>query len=214
MITTVIFDMDGVIIDSEPIHFKLIQKLFRERGLDLTEEEHTRYVGRSDFWSIMKEKFDLDIGAEELHQIYLQRFMSYLKHSFDEDPIDGVIGCIRDLDSMGKKLVLASSATRENIRVVMDMYSLWDYFDQWISGAELETSKPHPEIFLKAAELIGSDPDECLVIEDSENGVKAAKAAGMICIGYRNLNSGKQDLGDADYVIDDFSTFDLAKYEN
>lgn len=214
MITTVIFDMDGVIIDSEPVHFSLIQQMFNEMGLDLTEEEHSRYVGRSDFWSIVKEKYNLDMEAKELHSMHLENFMSHLRNSYDKDPITGVVELIEKLYSEELKLVLASSATEQNIRLVLEMFSLSDYFHHWISGFELETSKPHPEIFLKAAKMAESEPENCLVIEDSENGVKAAKAAKMRCIGYRNPNSGNQDLGEADYVIGSFSEFELEKFSN
>jgi len=212
MINTIIFDMDGVIIDSEPVHFTLIRDMLAGHGVDLTEEEHSKYVGRSDFWSIVADKYAINLTADELHERHLDNYMTHLKNSYDKKPINGVVDLIERLHSAEKKLVLASSATRENIRVVLDMYALENYFGHWISGAELGTSKPHPEIFLKAAEMAKSEPGECLVIEDSENGVRAAKAARMICIGYRNPNSGEQDLSAADYVIERFSEFDLERF--
>jgi len=97
---------------------------------------------------------------------------------------------------------------------VLTKLGLIDHFPLRISGADLETSKPHPEIFLEAAKMAQTTPEQCLVIEDSENGVKAAKAAGMKCIGYQNPNSGNQDLSAADWIIDHFDQFDWNILEN
>jgi len=74
--------------------------------------------------------------------------------------------------------------------------------DRIVSGDDMPRTKPHPDIFLKTAELLGLHPNECLVIEDSANGVRAAKDAGMFCVGFRNLNSGNQDLRRADIIVD------------
>lgn len=213
MITTIIFDMDGVIIDSEPIYFRIILKMFDEMGIDMDEQELTKFVGRSDLWETIKEEFDADFDVDEINQEEQRRFLAYLNNHFDEGPIDGVEELIRSLDEKNYSLVLASSSRIENINTVLTKLKLENYFPLRISGAELETSKPHPEIFLKAAELAKSEPEQCLVIEDSKNGVLGAKAAGMRCIGYKNPNSGNQDLSSADLVIRSYNEFDW-KYLN
>ena len=212
MISAVIFDMDGVIIDSEPVHARMEQELMDDLGLEISDEEYARYVGRSDLWHRIKEEYDMDFEVEELRQRKESRYISYLKESFNEGPVEGVIDLIGRLDAGGMTLVLASSSSMKNIELVLEKFGLSDRFSFKISGADLETSKPHPEIFLKAAQMADVKPAECLVIEDSENGVRAAKAAGMRCIGYKNPNSGSQDLGAADWIIGHFDEFDLERY--
>lgn len=213
MITTVIFDMDGVIIDSEPIYFQIEQELFHEMGLELTPEEHLNYVGRSDLWETVSKKYDLDVDLNEIHKKENSRYLEIISKSFDEGPIDGIEELIRELASDDITLVLASSSKMKNIELVLTTFGLLKYFDLRISGADLATSKPHPEIFLKAAEMAGSVPRECLVIEDSNNGVKAAKAANMKCVGFKNPNSGNQDLSAADWIINSFDEFDFERFD-
>lgn len=214
MISCVIFDMDGVIIDSEPIYFQVEQGLFKELGLELTREEHSKYVGRSDLWDSIKDSYSLDFDVEEIHQKEKDQYLDIISSSFDEGPIEGVEELVQKLYADRKKLVLASSSEMRNIELVLTKFGLLKYFDLRISGADLATSKPHPEIFLKAAEMAGSEPENCLVIEDSMNGVRAAKAANMKCIGYKNPNSGNQNLSDADWIIDSFDEFDLERFDN
>lgn len=213
MISCVIFDMDGVIIDSEPIYFEVEQQLFREVGLELTREEHSKYVGRSDLWYSVKEKYQLDIDPEEISSKEKSRYLDIISTSFDGDPIEGVSELIKELHEKGIDLVLASSSEMKNIELVLTKFELLDYFDLRISGADLPTSKPHPEIFEKAAKLAETSSQHCLVIEDSANGVQAAKAANMKCVGYRNPNSGDQDLSAADWIIGSFEEFDLEKFK-
>jgi HAD superfamily hydrolase (TIGR01509 family) len=214
MISCVIFDMDGVIIDSEPIYMQVEQELFREVGLDLSHEEHAKFVGRSDLWKILKETHNLEISIEEIHREENERYLDIINNNFDDGPIDGVEELIEELHQDDIKLVLASSSEMKNIELVLTKFGLLNYFDLRISGADLETSKPHPEIFEKAAEMADVSPRDCLVIEDSTNGVKAAKSANMKCIGFRNQNSGNQDLSPADWIIDSFSEFDFDNYSN
>jgi beta-phosphoglucomutase-like phosphatase (HAD superfamily) len=109
-----------------------------------------------------------------------------------------------EFHTSGFKLLLASSSPHIEIDTVLEKFKLVDYFSTRVSGTELPQSKPHPGIFIKAADLIKVAPSHCLVIEDAENGVIAAKAAGMKCTGFSNPNSGKQNLGMADKIISSF----------
>ena len=109
------------------------------------------------------------------------------------------------------KLAVASSAKRERIELVLNRFELTSYFDVIVSGYEVSNSKPHPDIFLKAAEKLKVDPKECIVIEDSANGIRAAKLANMFWIGYNNPISN-QDLSEADIIINDFNDFDIEQY--
>jgi HAD superfamily hydrolase (TIGR01509 family) len=205
MIRTVIFDMDGVIIDSEPVHFKVEQQMFKELGISISFEKHAGFVGTSsqNMWEQIVKEYSLEASPGELTSSEYERYIRFLNEN-PLLPVKGVIELIEDLHSAGLKLMVASSSPLHVINRVLEKFRIGSFFSGIVSGTELEHSKPHPEIFLKTASLSGSSPNQCLVIEDSENGVIAARAAGMKCIGYRNPNSGPQNLGSADLVVNSF----------
>jgi len=215
MIQTVIFDMDGVIIDSEPVYFKIDKEMFEELNIAVSFEEHSTYVGTSsqNMWDAIIKKHGIPGDPGELMRKEYNLYMDYLVNANDLQPIDGVMELINGLHENNLKLILASSSPMEIIDIILKKFKLPDLFIAKVSGSELAHSKPHPEIFLKAAQLAGSEPKECIVIEDSKNGVAAAKAAGMKCIGFLNPSSGDQNLGDADMVIQSFKELnaDLVK---
>jgi HAD superfamily hydrolase (TIGR01509 family) len=213
MIRTVVFDMDGVIIDSEPIHFKMESEMFQELKVSISYEEHCSYVGTSskNMWAIVAQKHGLNDNVKELVKKQHALYMAYLLNEKDLRPINGVVDLIEDLYHSGLKLVLASSSYMETIEAVLTKFNLSDYFMAKISGTELANSKPHPEIFIQSARLAKSDPRECIVIEDSQNGITSARAAGMKCIGFVNPNSGVQDLSKADLIIHSLSELNAEK---
>ena len=206
MIQTVIFDMDGVIIDSEPVYFKIDKQMFEELNIAVSFEEHCTYVGTSsqNMWDAIIKKHGIPGHPGELMKKEYNLYVEHLANANDLQPIDWVIELINGLHENNFKLILASSSRMEIIDIILKKFKLSDLFIAKISGSELAHSKPHPEIFLKAAQLAGSEPKECIVIEDSKNGVAAAIAAGMKCIGFLNPSSGDQDLKSADIVIRSF----------
>jgi beta-phosphoglucomutase-like phosphatase (HAD superfamily) len=204
-ISTIIFDMDGVLIDSEPIHLQIEQQQFRDLGLVLSPAEHLRYVGTSanNMWQQLNERYHLQTSVADRVAEGSARFLAHLRqHRAEVRPVAGVSELIAKLLALGKQLVLASSAPRQNIELVLEVLGLAACFPVRVSGQELPLSKPHPEIFLRAAQLAGATPAQCTVIEDAANGVAAAKAAGMRCLAYRNPHSGPQDLAQADRIVD------------
>src|ERR1051326_3421053 len=207
MIQTVIFDMDGVIIDSEPVHFKIEKQIFEELKIAVSFEEHCSYVGTSsqNMWEMIIPKHGVPDQPEALVKKEHALYMNYLLNARDLHPIPGAEELIQELHKNNFKIIVASSSYREVIDIVLKKFNLSDYFMERVSGTELSHSKPHPEIFLRSAKLANSEPRECLVIEDSENGITAAKAAGMKCIGFLNPNSGVQNLNKADALIKSFS---------
>ena len=206
MIQTVIFDMDGVIIDSEPVYFEIDKQMFEELNIAVSFEEHCSYVGTSsqNMWNAIITKHGVAEQPAELMRKEYSLYLEHLANANDLQPIDGVVELIHELYKNNFKLVLASSSQMASIDIVLNKFKLDELFIAKVSGSELAHSKPHPEIFLRSARLIKSDPSECIVIEDSKNGVTAAKAAGMKCIGFLNPNSGNQDLKNADLVIHSF----------
>lgn len=209
MFQGVIFDMDGVIIDSEPLHYKVFEQHCKKLGFTASEEEYNSFIGSTDLdmFTFLKDRYHLQETVEDLVQHKRAMFLDYLK-SIDEKPIELVDVLIRDLASKDIKLALASSSDMDVILLILDKFKLTHFFDAIVSGTELERSKPAPDIFLKAAEGLNIEPGACLVIEDSRNGVAAAKAAGMKCIGFHNPNSGNQDLSAADKIICRFIELD------
>lgn len=208
----VIFDMDGVIIDSEPLHQKVEADLLRELGGEMTDEERKSFVGTTDYhlWSTVKEKFNLKHSVEELIQMKKDHFMAEI-HTIPL--VDGVKDVFNQLTDAGYLIALASSNNRQAVDKIIEQFDLEKYLELAMSGEDVEKGKPNPEIFLKTAEAMQVDPSECLVIEDARNGVIAAKRAGMKCIAFDNPNSGEQNLSDADLILKDYENFDLSQVE-
>jgi len=216
MIQTVIFDMDGVIIDSEPVYFRIDKQMFEELNIAVSFEEHCTYVGTSsqNMWDAIIKKHRLPDHPGELMRKEYNLYMDYLVSAKNLQPIDGVMELINDLHDNNFKLILASSSRMETIDIILKRFKLSDLFIARVSGSELAHSKPHPEIFLRSAQLVRSEPKECIVIEDSRNGVAAATAAGMKCIGFLNPSSGDQDLKTADMTIRSFKELNAGVIKN
>lgn len=202
MIKAFIFDMDGVIIDSEPLHFESDRRTMKEYGIIISDEILNQYVGITNFrmWRELIERFQLKATVETLLDKQMQHKCQLINES-PMVPIEGVLELLTVLKHQGIKTGLASSSNRDFIELILDKLQLTSYFEVVVSGEDIVNGKPAPDIFLKAAELLDVSPEQCMVLEDSEHGVNAAKAAGMVCIGYKNPNSGHQDLSSADKLI-------------
>lgn len=199
----VIFDMDGVIIDSEPIHQGCERKMFSLLGINVSDEEHNTLVGATDetMWSTLGKLHHLPISINEAIQLKKSLYLEYLKRENNIKPLPYLNELIADLNEHGFRLAVASSSPHEQIDYILKQFEIKRYFHAIISGEDVEAGKPHPEIFLKTANVIGVSSGSCVVIEDSHNGVTAAKNAGMKCIGFINPNSGNQDLNKADLLV-------------
>ncbi|MDP4179585.1 MAG: HAD family phosphatase [Bacillota bacterium] len=203
MLKAVIFDMDGVIVDSEPIHFEVDKRVMKKCGFIASDDILNPYVGVSnpEMWKDLKEKYNLILSVEELLKLQSELKIEVLNETKIE-AIDGIIELLSDLRRNKIILAVASSSPRLFIETILETIKIREYFNAILSGEEVQRGKPYPDIFLKTAEMLKVNPHECIVIEDSTNGVKAALSAGMKCIGYANLNSGSQDLSRASTIVD------------
>ncbi|NHM07396.1 HAD family hydrolase [Flavobacterium sp. CYK-4] len=206
MIKTVIFDMDGVIVDTEPVHHFAYNQHFKELQIEVSPELYASFTGNStkNIYEKLKELYQLE--DEVLHLVETKR--NLFNDAFDakEDLylLDGVAALIKELHEKGMQLVLASSSARVTIERIFNRFKLHQYFSHIVSGEDFPRSKPHPAIFEEAARLSQTPVENCIVIEDSTNGIKAANAAGIYCVAYVSVNSKLQDLSLADRVIHHF----------
>jgi beta-phosphoglucomutase family hydrolase len=205
---TFLWDMDGVITDSGSFHLAAWQETFEKRGFKFSKDNFTKFFGtRNDF--IIRSVLggglpqkDVVTIAEEKEEHFRHKIRGNIK------PLPGVMKLLDTIKKGNFKLALASSAPKENIDLVNSELNLERYFDYIISGRDVAESKPSPQIYLLAAEKLGAEPKDCVVIEDSPFGVKAAKAAGMKCLAVTNTHSA-EELHEADRVADSLENIDL-----
>jgi len=198
---TVIWDMDGVIADTAPYHLKAWQEVLQKRGINFTEEDFRHCFGqRND--TIIRNALGKEVSQEEIDTIakekeagFRQRIRQNLK------PLPGAIKLIKSLAEGGFKLALASSAPIENIQLVIIGLGISDYFHAIITGRDVTEGKPSPQSFLLAAQKLGIEPKNCVVIEDAVAGVSAAKKAGMRCLAITNTHP-RTSLKEADLIVD------------
>jgi HAD superfamily hydrolase (TIGR01509 family) len=208
----VIFDMDGVLIDSEGFYGEINYQYFEELGIAVTNEEYESFIGISAdlMWGYLKEKGKLKQEVSILKKGEKERKYKYLTEK-PLVPMPGIPALLKKLKKQNYSLSLASSSDRKNIEVIVQKLDIAPYFDYMVSGEEVQNGKPAPDIFLKVAAQVNVAPKNCCVIEDSNNGARATKAAGMQCIGLRSPNSGQQDLSMCDLIIDSFEEGNLKK---
>jgi len=197
----VIWDMDGIIADTGPYHLKGWQTVFRKRGANYTEEDYRRNTGKrndSIIRNILGEKTaqnEITTITREKGEVFRQLVSQNIR------PFPGVIKLITSLKEHGFKIAIASSAPIENIQLITQNLKIDNYFDAIVSGWEVTKGKPDPQIFLLAAEKLGVETEDCIVIEDAIVGVSASKRAGICCIAVTNTNQ-KEALRDADFIVD------------
>ncbi|SHH63100.1 HAD family hydrolase [Winogradskyella jejuensis] len=213
MLKAVLFDMDGVIVDTEPLHRKAYFQMFSDVNIEVDEELYTSFTGQStiNICKRLVNHFNLSESPEMLVNLKRKHFKYLFENDVDLTLIDSVLDLIKNYHANGLKLVVASSASMPNINRIFERFELNQYFMGKFSGADLKQSKPHPEIFIKAAAHTGFNKTDCIVIEDSTNGIAAAHSAGIFCVGFKSLHSTGQVYTKADLVISNFEEISFSK---
>lgn len=206
----IIFDMDGVLIDSEPMHMEIEQRMLQSIGVEISEEEMSQFIGTASqqMWETLINRYELKQSIDELHGVLTDYKTKYFSDE-DLEAIPGVKELLVNIKANNIKLAVASSSPLEHINIIIEKLKIKDFFEIVVSGDHVEMSKPNPEIFHLAAKRLGVNPSECVVIEDSTHGVSAAKAAGMTCVAYDNPNSLNQVYDKADLVVAHIENIDL-----
>lgn len=207
MTKAIIFDMDGVLVDSEPFHIQIEKQLFLLNQILVTDEEHHQFMGVATdvMWKKLAERHSLNLSVEELTE---QNRVESIRFFREVDEIPVMPGLVDLLESLRKKdypMAVASSSFPEIIHLILERTGLRKYFEVTVSSQEAGKSKPDPDVFLLAAEKLGIYPSDCLVIEDSKNGIKAAHAAGMRCIAYQGQGAHPESQKAADAIIHHYS---------
>ncbi len=203
----VIFDMDGVLADSEPLYLQGINEVLSEYGLAITEEDHNELLGAAvkPTWDFVFEKYSPPASFDECVDRYdktMERLLSNPRSS-----LPGVPELLAELKRRGIPCALASSSWPNWVKALLESTGLTDCFDIMVSSTAVENGKPAPDIFLHTAKLLGVEPSQCIVLEDSRAGVLAAKAAGMYTIQVRAASTALPPLPEADLVLNSLSDF-------
>lgn len=200
MIKAVIFDMDGVIVDSEPINYEVIRITFEKAGVKISKKEFIEeWVVKGTGSREAIKRHDIKMSLEDLQKIKKKIYLDVLKRKVKLKP-----DAKRTIINLHKKykLALASQGHRYNVDMIVKKFKLSKFFQAIIGKQDVNKGKPNPEIFLKASKELKVKPEECLVIEDSEKGIIAAKRAGMICIAVPDSWTKRyNDFSKADSVV-------------
>lgn len=209
-IKAVIFDMDGVIVDSEPLHLLAYQELFNTRNIPFTEEDNREFLGRKDMEMaiVLVERFKLPMTPPELVHSKERILARLLAENANARP--GLYKVLEAARQHNLHMAVASSATLPTIELVTDTLNVRHYFHNLSSGDEVPNGKPAPDVFLLAAKRLDVDPSHCLVIEDTLNGLRAALAGGMYCVAIPCDATRHQDHSEADLQLQSLEQLDLA----
>ena len=199
--TFVVFDLDGVLVDSEQVWDGVREELAHERGGNWHPGAQRDMMGMSSpEWSrYMHERIGLAETPEEINRIVVERMLE--RYHAGPPWIPGALDAVRRL-ATAFTLGLASSSNRELIDAVLEAGGIAALFRATVSSEEAARGKPAPDVYLEAARRLDADPHDCVAIEDSHNGIRAAKAAGMACIAIPNAHFPPGDaVGEADLVL-------------
>ncbi|MDE2745497.1 MAG: HAD family phosphatase [Chloroflexota bacterium] len=206
--SAVIFDMDGVLLDSEPLHYEAVRVLLAEHGVEFPLEDYFRYLGTTltSTWDDLCERYPISMPFEQFEARYNSDVLD--QYLAGAPLIRGARELVVKLRDAGVPIAVASSSHRVWVDAALSGAGLREYFDHTTAGDEVSMGKPSPEIYLNAADKLGFDPAQCIAIEDAPAGVESAKAAGMKVVLVRSELT--QDLNlTSDWQVNDLTEFKL-----
>jgi beta-phosphoglucomutase len=200
----VIFDVDGVLVDSYEAHFQSWRALFRDLGTDTTEEEFAATFGRTSR-EILRDKFGDQFDDDRFRELDERKEHLY-REAFRQNfvPMESAVELVDALAAEGVKLAIGSSGPAANVILAVDLLGVRDRFAAMVTGADVTRGKPDPQVFLLAAERLGMTPRRCAVVEDAVHGITAANRAGMASIGLVGTTT-RERLGHARLVVERLS---------
>lgn len=199
-----IFDLDGVIVDTAKYHFLAWQKIANRLGIDFTHEHNEQLKGVSRIRSLdlILSLGGKEISQEEKDQYLLEKnedYLQYIINMKEDEILEGVVPVLQYLKDNGQKIALGSAS--KNARPILEKVNILHFFDAIVDGNDVTNAKPDPEVFLRAAQLVGASASDSIVFEDSVAGVQAANIAGMVSIGIGDAKT----LHEAQYNFNDFT---------
>jgi HAD superfamily hydrolase (TIGR01509 family) len=206
----VIFDLDGVLWDGEPLYHEAFNVILAPHGHVVTDDEYEGIIGLSveACWDWMRRRFDLDIPPAELLRAYDAAVLRLLEAPIE--PLPGTRELIEELRGRRVPIAVASASLRQWVDATLSGLSLGEAFDATVSASEVRAAKPAPDLFLEAARRIDVAPERCLAVEDTPPGLRAAKAAGMYAVQLRASSTAQPPQPEADLVLESLADFDLS----
>ena len=202
----IIFDMDGVLINSNAAHLASWKKIAAQDGVSFSDEVFWKTFGMTSEYIVEKYWGNTTLTTKQISAI-VDRKETAFRESVKEfvQPIEGSVDFVRFLLKKGCKMAVGSSAPRVNVEYVLDWLEIRDCFNECVvAGDEVKQGKPAPDIFLTAAKKLNTTPENCVVIDDSRSGVNAGKNAGMTTIGFFSAGHSQDEYENADYVVRSF----------
>jgi HAD superfamily hydrolase (TIGR01509 family) len=204
----VIFDVDGTLTDTEPLHFEAANKVLARFGVQLSEEENSHLLGLDEpsFWQEVIRRFDLSADPAALGTSRMEEVLTLIREGIV--PLPGIPELITGLIMRGFPLATASSSPRAVVEAILEELGLQRAFKVLVCGDQITRGKPEPDIFLKAAADLGISPENCMVFEDSPAGIHGARRAGMFTVAVQNRYNIGLDLSEADRIFSGLDHFD------
>ncbi len=202
-----VFDMDGLMFDTENLTYKLQKKILQKDGLDFTLEDYKKTVGKraADLPGFFKKLYGADFSYEDFHNKCREEYKAYTD-KYGVPVKEGLFELLDSLKADKVKIALCTSTTRRSAGRTLKIAGVFDCFDEFVCAEDVENGKPDPEPFLKAAEKLALSPESCMALEDSVNGIKSAYKAGMVTVMVPDLIEPSDDIKPmCDYILGSLS---------